>query len=105
MLVRMAIFRGNLPKANRADFRAHLSTRMLPLIRDFPSILSAEALFPTSSDPALADVQLILDMRYEDEAAMETALASPQRAQNGEETKELLALMTEASVEHVVLTL
>jgi len=49
-------------------------------------------------------VQLILDMRYEDEPAMNAALASPQRAQNGEETKTLLALMSDPTVEHIVLS-
>jgi hypothetical protein len=58
---------------------------------------------PTSSDPSLSDVQLILDMRYEDDAAMNAALASPQHAQNGEETKTLLSLMSDPKVEHIVL--
>ncbi|MDV7144652.1 hypothetical protein R3X27_18385 [Tropicimonas sp. TH_r6] len=105
MLARLAIFRGTLPDENRAEFVAHLNARMLPLIRDFPAILSADALLPVSGDPSLSDVQLILDMRYEDEAGMLAALASPQRARNGEETQTLLALMSEPSVEHIVLSL
>lgn len=102
MLIRMAIFRGELPHENKPDFVKHLNSKMLPLIRAFPCISSVDAQFPESSDPSLSDVQLILDMRYEDHAAMETALASPQRAQNGEETKTLLALMQNPSVEHIV---
>lgn len=104
MLIRMAIFRGNLPAENGTAFVEHLDTKMLPLIRGFPCISSVAALIPTSSDPTLADVQLILDMRYEDETAMNAALASPQRAQNGEETKTLLALMSDPTVEHIVLS-
>lgn len=103
MLVRMAIFRGDLPSENKPEFTDHLETRMLPLIRDFPQITSVDALLPRSSDPSLADVQLILDMRYMNEDAMNAALASPQRAQNGEETKTLLALMQNPTVEHIVL--
>lgn len=103
MLIRMAIFRGTIPAKNKTAFTKHLTTKMLPLIRDFPRISSVEALIPTSSDPSLADVQLILEMRYRDEAAMTAALASPQRAQNGEETKTLFALMSDPTVEHIVL--
>lgn len=103
MLIRMAIFRGDLPQNKQADFEEHLNTKMLPLIRDFPQISSVDALLPVSSDPSLRDVRLILDMRYQDHAAMEEALASPQRAQNAKETETLLALMTSPSVEHIVL--
>lgn len=103
MIVRMAIFRGVLPPENKADFIGHLETKMLPLIRDFHQISSADALLPRDSDPSLGDVQLILDMRYADENAMNAALASPQWAQNGEETKTLFALMQNPSVEHIVL--
>lgn len=104
MLIRMAIFRGILTPENKAKFTTHLETRMLPLIRDFPQITSVNALLPRESDPSLGDVQLILDMRYLDEGAMNTALASPQRAQNGEETKTLFALMQNPTVEHIVLS-
>ncbi|WP_417243802.1 hypothetical protein [Celeribacter sp.] len=103
MIIRMALFRGALSVENRPAFIEHLETRMLPLIHDFPRISSVSALFPVSSDPALDDVQLILDMRYVDAGAMEAALASPQRSQNAEETKTLLAFMTNPSVEHIVL--
>ena len=104
MLVRLAIFRGTLSTDNKAAFLAQLNSKMLPLIRDFPAISSVDALLPPSSDPSLSDVQLILDMRYADEASMDLALASPQRASNAEETKTLLALMSDPSVEHIVLT-
>ncbi len=104
MLVRLAIFRGSLPAGRKADFLAHLNPNTLPLVRDFPGILSVEAVLPDSSDPSLSAVQLILDMRYETEAAMKAALASPQRARNGTETKTLLALMSGPHVEHVVLS-
>ena len=104
MLVRMAIFRGILPPENKAKFLTHLETRMLPLIRDFPQISSVNALLPRESDPSLGDVQLILDMRYVDEDAMNAALASPQRARNGEETKTLFALLQNPTVEHIVLS-
>lgn len=103
MLIRLAIFRGTLPPENRAEFVAHLNEKMLPLIRSFPNISSVDALYPEISDDALADVRLILDMRYVDQHAMETALASPERAKNGEETKTLLALMHSPTVEHIVL--
>ena len=103
MLVRMAIFRGVLHAENKTAFIEHLNTKMLPLIQAFPRISSVDALIPASSDPSLSDVQLILDMRYEDDAAMNAALASPQRAQNGEETKTLLSLMSDPKVEHIVL--
>jgi hypothetical protein len=103
MLVRMAIFRGNLTHENKDAFIHQVTTKMLPLIRDFPEISSADALFPNASDPSLEDVLLILDMRYADEGAMNKALASPQRARNAEETKTLLALVSNPSVEHVVL--
>lgn len=76
---------------------------MLPLIRDFPRLSSVEGLFPDASDTSVADVRLILDMRYVDEEAMEAALASPQRAQNAEAIKTLLKLMQDPTVEHIVL--
>jgi len=104
MLVRMAIFRGDLPRKNELAFQEHLNSKMLPLIRDFPGIISVEALLRRDSDPSLHDFQLILDMRYADEKMMDLALASPQRTKNGEETKKLLALMINPTVEHIVLS-
>ncbi|MEM1076331.1 MAG: hypothetical protein AAF665_01850 [Pseudomonadota bacterium] len=102
MIVRFALFHGTLDDADRSDFDQHLRTRMLPLISAFPGLQSLRVLVPSEGDGRLAGAVLALEMTYQNRAAMEAALASPERARNAEETKALLAILKEPEVSHSV---
>ena len=75
---------------------------MMPLISAFPGLQSLRVLVPSDSDGCLDGAVLALEMTYPDRAAMEVALASPERAQNAEETKSLLAMLKNPQVSHSV---
>jgi hypothetical protein len=102
MIVRIAVFDGRVPDALSAEFDAHVTSKMLPLIASFPGISSVRVLRTDGGDGLLANACLALEMCYQDREAMERALASPERAQNAEETGVLLAMVENPSVSHAV---
>jgi hypothetical protein len=102
MIVRIAVFNGRVPDARRAAFDGHVVNKMLPLIASFPGISSVRVLRTSGGDGLLSNACLALEMCYQDREAMERALASPERAQNAEETNVLLAMVENPSVSHAV---
>lgn len=102
MIVRFALYHGILPDADRSAFDDHVQTRMVPLISSFPGLQSVRIMVPSESDGRLAGALLALEMTYPDRAAMDRALASPERVQNAEETKGLLAMLSDPQVSHTV---
>lgn len=102
MIVRFAVFKGRVQHLHRAEFEAHVTNKMLPLIASFPGISSVNVLKTEGGDGVFADACLALEMCYPDLSAMERALASPERAQNAKETEVLLAMVEDPSVSHAV---
>lgn len=102
MIIRLAIFKGHVPPKAVAAFNDHVTQRMLPLIAAFPDIASVRVLRTEGGDGELSDACLALEMSYADEASMERALASPERAQNALETETLLAMVENPTVSHAV---
>lgn len=102
MIVRIAVFTGRVPDTRRAAFDAHVTSKMLPLIASFPGISSVRVLATEGGDGMLANACLALEMCYPDRAAMERALASPERAQNADETGVLLEMVEDPAVSHAV---
>ncbi len=102
MIVRIAVFKGRVQDLRQAEFEAHVTSKMLPLIASFPGISSVKVLKTDGGDGVLADACLALEMCYPDFSAMERALASPERAQNAKETEVLLTMVDGPSVSHAV---
>lgn len=102
MIVRLAVFSGHVAPEHTEAFEAHVRDRMLPLIADFPGILSVRVLRTEGGDGILADACLALEMNYADTAAMDLALASPQRAQNAIETEKMLTMIVNPTISHTV---
>ena len=102
MIIRLAIFTGHVPSDAASAFDVHVTQRMLPLIASFPGISSVRVLRTEGGDGLLADACLALEMTYPDLAAMDRALASPERAQNATETETLLAMVENPAVSHAV---
>ena len=105
MIIRLAVFSGQVKPGVTDLFNNHVKDNMLPLIAAFPGITSVRVLRTEGGDGILANACLALEMTYPDHAAMERALASPERAQNAAETEVLLKMVKQPAVSHAVFEL
>ena len=81
MIVRTAHFIGSVRAGHQPEFNQHCDTVVLPLLKQFPDILSAAIERPFSSDTGAAPIYQIYRLQFPDEAAMFGALESPIRSQ------------------------
>ena len=105
MIIRVALFTGQVKSGLTDAFNHHIKDKMLPLIAAFPGITSVRVLRTDGGDGVFANACLALEMIYADHAAMELALASPERAQNAAETEVLLTMVEQPAVSHAVFEL
>ena len=80
MIVRTAHFIGSVQAVRKLEFNQHCDTVVLPLLKEFPGIVSAAVERPMSSDIGAAPIYQIYRLLFPDEAAMFGALESPVRS-------------------------
>jgi hypothetical protein len=102
MITRFALFEGTLKPGMKAQFRADVTARLVPLWRQFPGATDVRVMFGEERDEGAPEFPLILAITYGDRAAMEGALSSPFRAQSREVTGEIVARCFDGRIHHHV---
>ena len=92
MIIRQAFFEGSIKDGQETAFRTFVETRLIPMWRRFPEVRDVRVLFARVRDEGAPSFALSLAMAFDDEAALETALASPVRYESRAVTQELMAL-------------
>ncbi len=101
MLTRCAFFEGHVRAGKEADFDQFIEQRLLPLWRQFPGASDVRVLRRVDSDPQAPHVHMMLEFDYPSQEALDTTVASPERAKAKAETQTLLA-MFEGRLFHIV---
>jgi hypothetical protein len=79
MITRYALFEGSIHPGQTEAFRAAILADVLPHWQSFPEIIAVRACFENERDEGAPEMPLILAISYPTRAAVDTALASPQR--------------------------
>lgn len=101
MIIRYALFEGEIHAGREAEFRAFVKDRLVPLWTRFPGAEEVRVLDGLSRDDGAPTYAMALAIRYPDMAAVETALQAPVRFESREVTGELLKLFTGKVHHHV----
>jgi hypothetical protein len=80
MITRYALFEGSIHTGQTEAFRAAILSDVLPHWQAFPDVLAVRVCFENERDEGAPEMPLILAISYPNRAAVDTALASPQRA-------------------------
>ncbi len=102
MITRFALFEGSIKTGQTEAFRAAVTSRLVPLWRQFPGNVAVRVMFGEERDEGAPEFPLILAISYPDRAAMEGALTSPFRAQSRDVTGEIVAAYFEGRIHHHV---
>jgi hypothetical protein len=100
MITRFAMFEGQVSPANTDAFRAAVLKEILPHWKSFPGAISVSVCFENERDAGAPELPLILAISYPNRAAVDTALASPQRALAVVATESVLARYFSGRVHH-----
>ena len=102
MITRFALFEGSVKSGQTDAFRAAVLERLVPLWKQFPGNTDVRVMFSDDRDEGAPEFPLILAITYPDEAAMESALDSPYRAQSRDVTGEIVAEHFDGRIHHHV---
>jgi hypothetical protein len=100
MITRFALFEGVVPAHDVPAFRAAVLAEVLPHWQSFPGVLAVRVCFENERDEGAPEMPLVLAITYPDRAAVDTALASPQRARAKAATDAILARYFTGRVHH-----
>ncbi len=100
MITRFALFEGVVPAHDVPAFRAAVLAEVLPHWQSFPGVLAVRVCFENERDDGAPEMPLVLAITYPDRAAVDTALASPQRARAKAATDAILARYFTGRVHH-----
>lgn len=101
MIIRYALFEGEIHPGREEEFRAFVKERLAPLWTQFPGAEEVRVLDGLDRDDGAPHYAMALAIRYPDMAAVEKALQSDVRAQSRAVTGELLKLFTGRVHHHV----
>jgi hypothetical protein len=101
MIIRHALFEGQIHEGREADFRAFVADRLVPLWTRFPGAEEVRVQFGLDRDEGAPGYTMVLSIRYPDMASVERALQSDERFRSREETGELLKMFTGRVHHHV----
>jgi len=101
MIIRYALFEGEIHAGKEEEFRAFVKNNLVPLWTQFPGAEEVRVLDGLDRDEGAPTYAMALAIRYKDMAAVEKALASPFRSQSREVTGELLKMFTGRVHHHV----
>jgi len=102
MITRYAVFEGSVKAGQEQEFRAAVLETVLPKWKQFPGALAVRVSFAEKRDEGAPEFPMILAINYPDMAAVETALASPVRAESRAATEAVLSRYFEGRVHHHV---
>ncbi len=102
MITRFALFEGTIHAGQTDAFRAAVTTRLVPLWRQFPGNTDVRVSFGTDRDAGAPEFPLVLAITYPSMAVMEQALTSAVRAQSRDETGLITAQYFTGRIHHHV---
>jgi hypothetical protein len=100
MITRFALFDGHINPGETEAFRAAILAEVLPHWKAFPGALAVQVCFSNERDEGAPELPLILAIGYPDRAAVDVALASPERALAKAATESVLARFFTGRVHH-----
>jgi len=101
MIIRYALFEGQIHEGREADFRAFVRDRLVPLWTRFPGAQEVRVQHGLERDEGAPHYAMVLAIRYPDMGAVGRALGSDVRFASREVTGELLK-MFDGRVHHHV---
>lgn len=101
MLIRCAFFEGHVRQGKEAAFEDFIEQRLTPLWRQFPGAVGVRLLRHVAADPQAPPVHMMLEFHYPSQDALDTTLASPERAKAKAETETLMS-MFDGRIYHIV---
>lgn len=104
MITRYALFEGVVAEGTDADFRAAVLDELVPTWRAFPGAVAVRVTFTDSRDEGAPTIPLILAVDYPDQAALDAALASPERLASRAATERVMARFFVGRIHHHVTT-
>ncbi|OIQ64398.1 hypothetical protein GALL_540520 [mine drainage metagenome] len=104
MITRYALFEGHVRDGQEQAFRAAVLAEILPKWKAFPGALAVRVSFAEARDDGAPEYPLILAISYPDLAAVDTALASPVRAESRVATESVMARFFTGRIHHHVTT-
>jgi hypothetical protein len=100
MITRFALFEGHINAGQTEAFRAAVLAEALPHWNSFPGALGVKVCFSNERDEGAPELPLILAITYPNRAAVDIALASPERAAAKAATESVLARFFHGRVHH-----
>ncbi|WFS04527.1 hypothetical protein [Rhizobium tumorigenes] len=94
MIVRYALFEGEIHAGKEAEFRAFVKEKLVPLWTQFPGAEEVRVLDGFDRDEGAPVYAMALAVRYPDMDAVDAALRSDVRYQSREVSGELLKMFT-----------
>jgi hypothetical protein len=91
MITRFALFEGHINAGEQDAFQAAILQEVLPHWKSFPGVLAVRVCFANERDEGAPEIPLVLAISYPNRAAVDVALASPQRALAKAATEAVLA--------------
>ena len=101
MIIRYALFEGDIHAGREAEFRLFVEDRLVPLWTRFPGAEEVRVQFGLDRDDGAPSYAMVLAIRYPDMAAVERALSSDVRTQSRAVTQDLLKMFTGRVHHHV----
>ncbi|MGG7581574.1 hypothetical protein [Rhizobium sp. Nf11,1] len=101
MIIRYALFEGQIHPGREEEFRAFVRQRLVPLWTKFPGAEEVRVLDGMERDEGAPVYAMALAIRYPDMDAVNAALRSDVRFESREVTGELLQLFTGKVHHHV----
>jgi hypothetical protein len=103
MITRYALFKGQIHPGQTEAFRAAILADVLPHWQSFPEVLAVRVCFENERDEGAPEMPLILAISYPTRAAVDTALASTQRALAKAATEAILEKYFTGRVHHHIM--
>jgi hypothetical protein len=94
------MFEGTISPGKTDAFRTAILEEVLPHWKSFPGVLSVRVCFSNERDAGAPELPLILAITYPDRAAVDVALASPERALAKAATESVLARYFHGKLHH-----
>ena len=93
MYIRCAYFEGTIKNSDKATFKHHVITEMVPLIQQFPGLIELRVNWDVWVENNAPPIILKLEMVFNSLEDIETALNSKIRAQNKIKSAQIMPLL------------
>ena len=100
MITRFALFEGEVQQGDAEKFRAAVLEEVLPHWKSMPGVLAVRVCFSNERDEGAPELPLVLAISYPNRAAVDVALASPERGLAKAATESVLARFFSGRVHH-----